>query len=58
MNEDYTKLPFYLPKPEDDGRANHMIGRQMPEIILPSTKNGFLDFSNIGKNLQYCIFFL
>ncbi len=57
MSEDLTKLPFYLPKPEDDRRANHLLGRQMPKIVLPSTKTSFLDFSKIAKKYVILYFF-
>ena len=49
MSEDFTILPDNLPKPYDDGSANHLLGRQIPDVILPSTKNSFFDLSNIDK---------
>ena len=55
---DYTLFPEGLPVPEDDGKASHLLGRQIPEITMPSTKNNFFDFSAIDKKIQYCIFFL
>ena len=47
MSEDFTKLPENLLKPEDDGSTNHLLGRNIPNIILPSTKDSFFDLSNI-----------
>jgi len=55
MSEDFTILPDNLPQPYDDGSANHLLGRQIPDVILPSTKNSFLDLSNIDK--KYCILY-
>ena len=53
--EDYTTLPDNLPQPYDDGSANHLLGRQMPSLILPSTKESLLNFSNISE--KYCILY-
>ncbi len=55
MSEDFTILPDNLPQPYDDGSTNHLLGRQIPDVILPSTKNSFLDLSNIDK--KYCILY-
>ena len=44
MSEDFTILPDNLPQPFDDGSANHLLGRQIPDVILPSTKNSFFGF--------------
>ena len=55
MSEDLTKLPENLPKPKDDGSTNHLLGRNIPDIILPSTKDSFLDLSNITR--KYCILY-
>lgn len=57
MSDDFTKLPFYLPKPKDDGRTNQLLRRQIPDIILPSTKEDFLDFSNIDRKYGVLYFF-
>ena len=55
MNEDFTTLPDNLPQPYDDGLTNHLLGCQISDIILPSTKNNFLDLSNIDK--KFCILY-
>jgi peroxiredoxin len=34
---DFTKLPRNLPVPEDDGAADHLVGRRVPGLALPST---------------------
>ena len=53
--EDYTKLPDNLPQPYDDGSADHLLGRQIPSLTLPSTKDYFLNFSNISE--KYCVLY-
>lgn len=55
MNEDFTTLPDNLTRPHDDGSANHLLGRRIPKLMLPSTKNDFLDLSSIDK--KYCILY-
>jgi len=57
MNDEFTKLPDNLPVPENDGTANHLLGRQIPDIILPSTKDSFFDLSNIDKQYGILYFF-
>ena len=57
MNKDFTKLPDNLPQPEDDGAARHLLGRKIPNIILPSTKDSFLDLSNIDRKYGVLYFF-
>jgi len=57
MNDEFTKLPDNLPIPENDGTANHLLGRQIPDIILPSTKDSFFDLSNIDKQYGILYFF-
>jgi len=36
--QDYFPLPPDLPRPVDDGGANHLVGMRMPEVSLQSTK--------------------
>jgi len=57
MSEDLTKLPWNLPQPKDDGTTNHLLGRNIPDIILPSTKDSFLDLSNINRKYGILYFF-
>ena len=37
---DLFKLPDNLPVPEDDGAADHLSGKALPDIALPSTDGG------------------
>ena len=57
MNEDYSTLPDNLPQPYDDGSANHLLGRKIPSLILPSTKDSFFDLSNIPQKYGILYFF-
>ena len=33
----FTDLPDDLPAPDDDGAADHLVGRSLPDLSLPST---------------------
>ena len=57
MDEDITKLPDNLPQLDNDGACDHLLGRQIPDIILPSTKDNFLDLSNISRQYGILYFF-
>jgi peroxiredoxin len=37
MSGDYTALPAGLPVPKDDGAADGLVGRSLPDLALPST---------------------
>ncbi len=54
MNEDYTKLPDNLPKPDNYEEADHLLGMTIPGIILSSTK-GQVDLSKI--NAQHIVLY-
>ncbi len=49
---DYTKLPPDLPVPEDDGAADHLPGRPLPSLSLPSTLGGELDLAAAARDAQ------
>ena len=36
--EDVTRLPPGLPVPQDDGACDHLPGRRVPDVALPSTE--------------------
>ena len=56
MNEDLTILPDNLPKPDDDGKSNHLVGMTIPNITLASTK-GEIDLSKINTQHMVLCFF-
>lgn len=48
-------LPADLPVPEDDGAADHLTGRPLHAISLPSTAGGTLDLATRpGRTVVYC----
>ena len=55
MSEDFATLPDNLTRPHDDGSTNHLLGRQIPELVLPSTKDDFFNFPNTDK--KHCILY-
>lgn len=57
MNQDFTKLPKNLPIPTNDEAARHLLGKQMPDVILHSTKDSFFDFSSIKQKYAILYFF-
>lgn len=40
MSADYTSLPDDLPVPVDDGAADGLVGKPLPDLALPSTMGG------------------
>ena len=54
MAGSYVSLPGDLPRPEDDGAANHLTGMKLPSLALPSTAGGTVDFSGLtGTTVIY-----
>ena len=52
---DPTQLPSDLPRPEDDGACDHLIGRPLHAIAMPSTAGGTLDLATrAGRTVVYC----
>lgn len=49
MTHDPTRLPPNLPRPIDDGAADHLRGAAVPPIELPSTQGGSLDLAAITR---------
>ncbi len=49
-------LPADLPRPEDDGSANHLVGLKMPKILLRSTAGEIVDVSDLHslRTVIYC----
>src|SRR5687767_3478245 len=40
MRQNLSELPPDLPKPNDDGKASHLVGYEIPQIQLQSTQGG------------------
>ena len=50
-----TELPQDLPIPVDDGACNHLLGKSLPSIALPSTQGESVDLSLLtGRVVVYC----
>jgi peroxiredoxin len=49
-------LPPNLPRPVDDGSADHLLGMRMPQVFLPSTMGRSVDVSNLSgpRTVLYC----
>ncbi|MBV8930659.1 MAG: peroxiredoxin [Mycobacteriaceae bacterium] len=55
MTDDYMNLPADLPVPHDDGRAVHLPGLRMPELVLSSSDGGSVDLAALprGRTVIY-----
>ena len=52
---DFNKLPDNLPKPVDDGATDHLLGKKLPNIALPSTDGEQVELAALkGKVVIYC----
>lgn len=56
MSFDPTSLPADLPRPVDDGAANHLTGAVMPPIALPATSGGTLDLAQASTGRRLIVF--
>jgi len=45
MTTNLSQLPDDLPRPIDDGRANHLHGLMLPHLALPSTAGTLVDLA-------------
>ncbi len=43
--DDLHTLPDTLPAPIDDGACDHLVGKKLPSIVLPSTQGNQVDLS-------------
>lgn len=49
-----SDLPTDLPRPEDDGAANHLLSEQLPDLTLPTTDGGTISLARLsGLNVIY-----
>jgi GrxC family glutaredoxin len=54
VNTNPMVLPENLPRPEDDGGADHLPGMRMPSLALPATSGGRVDLSALpGRVVVY-----
>lgn len=51
----FTELPKDLPKPEDDGAADHLLGMKLPQVTLQATTGSWVDLGQTsGLLVLYC----
>ena len=51
---DPNRLPEELPRPVDDGAADHLLGRLLPSLALPSTSGELVDLcARAGRTVVY-----
>ena len=51
----YEALPDDLPVPVDDGSCDHLIGMTVPDLDLPTTNGGQINFAQLArKTVIYC----
>lgn len=54
MERDLIQLPEDLPRPQDDGTADHLLGRPMPDLALPATCGGAVELARLpGRVVIY-----
>lgn len=51
-----TALPPDLPPPVDDGACDHLEGRELPSLALPSSTGGEVDLAALGGRLVIYVF--
>lgn len=56
MTHDPTTLPADLPRPVDDGTADHLVGMRLPSVRLPSTDGGVTDLAERSRGRRLVIF--
>ena len=57
MAHDPTTLPPNLPRPTDDGAADHLRGAEIPALELPSTLGGAVDLARITRSPAVLFFY-
>ena len=57
MNHDLTKIPKDLPRPENDGACDHLLGMTITNITLPSTNHDSLSIDEINTHFVILYFF-
>lgn len=52
---EYNYLPEGLPEPKDDGACNHLLGKELPSVVLKSTQDEPVDPSKVKS--KYTVIF-
>ena len=53
---DYQRLPKDLPVPIDDGGSDHLLGLQVPSVILRSTDGNDIRLDDISQNSRVVVY--
>ena len=48
-SKDYLSFPADIPRPVDDGAADHLAGRQVPDLALTATSGVAVNLSKFGQ---------
>ena len=51
----FLELPEDLPGPKNDGKAEHLIGMEIPDIVLDSTSGGVMPIRRMGRQI-FCFY--
>lgn len=57
-SRDFNDLPSNLPVPLDDGAADHLVGRELPALALPSTLGGTLDVAETARTAGILVLYV
>ncbi len=49
MSHGYGELPSDLPDPRDDGAADHLVGLELPDLRLASTRGGMESLAELAS---------
>lgn len=55
---DFQSLPPDLPVPQDDGGADHLVGMELPRLVLPSTLGGTLDLAHTSAEVATLVLYV
>ena len=58
MNAEYTQLPPDLPVPADDGAADDLVGMELPDSTLPSTRSGAIDLAAATGSARWLVVYV
>ncbi len=57
MNKDFAKLPANLPKPEDDGACDYLVGKIIPDMTLSDKDGNLLNICDLDYKFVILYFF-
>ena len=57
MSDSFDVLPDNLPRPENDGACDHLLGMHIPDMSFLSVKNNFISIPNYEKKFVILYFF-